>query len=282
MDITQLLLQTKLPDNKPLSNITPDTFSINQETKHVTPPSTNRSRDYLQEFRQKQISKLIAQWLNSKNPNKKVFSATEVIECPKQTWYKLKGKITKDMLDLEKFFYLVDVYARMGDTVHNYIYKTLEFQFTEKKIVDEENHISGKYDIYDNGTLIDIKSSLHPYDVSPQLSVYYYLVTQVEKLPVQKVYVWWVLKDKLEEYDIENLKILYPKYLHRAKSLYTALKYDNFPESLGTDEKSCKYCPLESWCKGKTRKVVVEKQNTYSQVTQDQDLNKKDDIIFLL
>ena len=279
----QLLLDTKIKSTIHKKELKVDLNDLETKEKPKPPIVKNlqeNSRDYLQEFKDIMINRLANRWLNTKNEKKEYFSATEIIECPKQTWYKLKGKITKDMLDYDKFFYLLDIYARMGDTVHNYIYKTLEFEDTETRIVDKENRVSGKYDIYDKGTLIDIKSSMNPYDVKPQLSVYYYLVNHYKKLPVNKVYVWWVLKDKLEEYNIQDLEELFPKYLNRAKMLYTALQENDYPESLGIDDKSCKYCPIESWCKGQKpkQKILGDSKERTKMTTSE----KKDDIIFLL
>ena len=269
-------------EDKPL--VTNDKIRyVDNKTKQQT---QLENRDYIKELKQKLISRLVSRYINYK-PTKQLeyFSATTITQCPKLLWYQYKGKITEDMIDKNKLFYLLDIYAKMGDTVHSYIYKTLEFESTEEYIVDKDNHLSGRYDIYDQGNLIDIKSSQTVTDVSPQLSIYYYLVSVYLNKPVKHVYVWWVLKDYLQELDISKLKQLYPLYIQRAHNLYKALSYDDYPHDLVPEDYTlCEYCPIEKWCKSSSIKLTNNKKSTQnsSNNTTNPTPPKPSDIDFLL
>lgn len=302
-DINSILLSTKIKEDK-FKNENNETIQENedavtqdiklqnkieqQEEKELIPNNiiaTNTNRDYINEFKNIMVKKQVSALLNSKT-NKRIFSVTEIIKCPKFLWYSYKGKITKDMIDYGKIFHLLNLYGVMGTAAHNFIYKNMKFETIEFKITDKTNHIVGKYDTLDHGHLIDIKSSYEKYDVSPQLSLYYYLAAVHDNVHINKVSVWWVIQDKMEEYDIGKLKELYPVYLKRANNLYEELKKQNYNKDiLGIDENYCKYCLLKKWCKNndipsKTKRTNNDTKNENKKPTKE--IKSDDDGIMMM
>jgi len=227
-----------------------------------TPPRQldTSQRDFISELKQKLTNKIVKEWTTPRRL-KKTIAVTDIIQCPKQVWYKYKGRIKPEWLDYDKIFYLLDVYAQIGNTVHDYVYKTLNFDYTELTIIDSDNHIEGRIDIIDGSTLLDIKSSRKEYDVRPQLSLYYYLATHVKHIHINKAGVWWVLLDKITYIDVGELKNLYTRYVSRANRLWEALRLDDYPEDLGTDTTSCQYCLIESFCKSQQKVNQSESEN---------------------
>jgi len=230
----------------------------------------HQQRNFIDELKQKLISRIVQEWTTPRKL-KNTIAVTDIIQCPKQTWYRYKGRIKPEWLDYNKIFYLLDIYSQIGNTVHEYIYKTLTFDYTELTIIDSENHIEGRIDIIDGSILLDIKSSRSEYDVRPQLSLYYYLATQVKQLCIDKVGVWWVLLDKITYIDVSELKRMYPKYVERANKLWEALQLNTYPVDLGVDTSSCQYCLIESFCKSQ-EKVTQTKTEELGRTKQHDDI----------
>lgn len=227
----------------------PDTLTSHISTKDT---SNTNLKDIL---KHKLTKNIISSYIYVAQENKTIFSATELTVCPIQTWYKLKGRITEEMLDHSKIFYLLDLYSISGTAIHNHIYKVLGINDHDVTITDEKNRIKGKYDIYikESGTLIDIKTSTNISDsYKGQMSIYYYLLKHYKKYPVHHVILWWVMRDTEVYLDLEELEELYPKYIERAHNLYKSLKYNNLPlDLIQPDFSSCKYCLIENYCRKK-------------------------------
>lgn len=212
--------------------------------------------NYLLELKYKLIWKIKKQWLTP-NPNKKYLAVTEVAGCPMQVWLKLSGNIKEEDLDQSKIFYLLDVYARIGDTVHNYIYKHMKFDHTEKYVKDDKHMIRGKFDIIDKGNLIDLKSSMNKSDCSGQLALYLHLA-RLNGYEINRTFIWWVMQDELEEYDIHYLEIIIEDYLERAKVIRESLKTNTPPKIV--DESQCKYCLVKRKCDSIRQAQTINKE----------------------
>jgi len=267
--LTELLKETII--NLPNIPLKVDTLKCQLPPKQLS----SSHRDYISELKQKLTNRIIREWTTPRKL-KETIAVTDIIQCPKQTWYRYKGKIKPEWLDHDKIFYLLDVYAQIGNTVHNYVYKTLNFDYVELTITDSKNHIEGRIDIIDNNTLLDIKSSRNEYDVKPQLALYYYLATQIKNIDIANAGVWWVLLDKITYVDVNELRDLYPRYVERANKLWEALRLDTYPEDLGVDTSSCQYCLIESLCKSHQNVVSQSKTEKLDRT------NPHNDIILLI
>ena len=157
-----------------LSQIKQSKESIEQSIK-INSSKEKHPKNYLYALKHKLTQSIIKEWITG-NPNKKLLSVTEVIVCPYQTWSKLSGMLTKEDIDEESIFYLLRFYGWIGDTVHKKVYSMFNFEYSEIDLKDEANYLRGRFDILDQGNLIDIKSSLNKSDVSPQLALYVHLL----------------------------------------------------------------------------------------------------------
>ncbi len=220
----------------------------------------NKIRNVKEEFKNKLIESTINEW--STIVKKNHFSVTEVINCPLQVWLRRKGLITRNDIDIDKIFYLLNVYGIMGTSVHNYIYSIIKLNNTEKQLEDKSLNLVGKYDIIENNELIDIKSARKKTDCSKQLSLYLHLL-KINGFNIKSAKIWWVLLDEYEPYDVGYLDALSKQMIKQIQYLNDCLNNNIVPTFL--DYSSCQYCLVENMCKQKYRnKSTQTTNNNYS------------------
>jgi len=191
---------------------------------------------------EKQVERLLKAW-----PTKNLFAVTELTGCVFQTYLRLSGEVKEHEIDKDKLFYLLDIYGRMGDAVHNYIYSLNVFKDKEISFKDNTNHINGRIDglTYD-GTVWELKSGKVSGSEIKQIALQYHL-TKVNNFPVKEFKVWWVIKQKIAMYPKEELDTYIPDLLHKSNKLFESLHTQVAPVEL-IDESECNYCAIKTTC----------------------------------
>lgn len=233
-----------------------DSFSDDESVasqKQTTQPYNQSNMDAIpqldpyQTLRIEGVKKQVSQWLKPWR-NKQLYAITEVTGCILQTYIKLSGILKPEDLDTSKFFYLLDVYGRIGDAVHNYVYNYYKFKEVELMLEDPVNHVRGKIDglTYDN-VIWELKSGKVSGSEKKQVALQHHLL-RLHNIEVKEYKVWWILQQKIETYKPEELDPIAEELLHKTNMLYQSLQTLTPPIDL-VDETQCKYCPVHIVCK---------------------------------
>ena len=228
-----------------------NTLNIENNIQNII--SNTITRDYYNEFKELSIQKTIEDFLNYKI--KDYISVTKLICCPMQNWLVTTERVNVNYIEKDKIFIPLILYGSMGSFLHDKIYQILNLQEnTENRLRDDEEKISGKYDILNNKTLIDIKTTVNKYaEYKDQMSLYYHLCNY-NNIELDKIDIWFVLQNKVVTYDLDDLKPLIQVYLSWNKDLRNSLKNDTPPKIY--DLKQCKYCLIEKFCKSKILHLI--------------------------
>ncbi len=247
----------------PFSNqVRKENLIVNNQEISITPPvitdeaQISLSRDYKKELENIAVDKVINDWLTFRF--RENISVTTAIMCPVQMWMRGTGKLTKEHLETDKIFTALPLYSYIGDVVHQYVYDILKIDKSkhETKLIDNKEKISGKFDIIDNGVLIDIKTSIRERDNSPQLAMYYHLC-KVNNIKIKTAKIWYVLQSKMVEYDLKELDSLIPVYLSWAQELRRSINNNTLPRIF--NNKDCQYCLIEKLCNERLRYPYVNR-----------------------
>jgi hypothetical protein len=209
-----------------------------------------------EELRQKGITKLIEQWTKPW-PNKQIFAVTEITGCILQTYFKLKGLSPSD-IDESKLLFSLDLYGRMGDTIHDQVYKTINFKYKEILLTDQINHVRGKLDgITHNGIVYEIKSGKEYGTEYKQLALQYHLC-KVNNVPIRGYKVWFPLTGIVRTFDEDFLEKQRVDLIYKANLLYMSIT-TNIPPLDAKDTSQCNFCPISKYCSERSKN-----SNTFS------------------
>jgi CRISPR/Cas system-associated exonuclease Cas4 (RecB family) len=233
--------------NKPI-HIEPNITKPDEKVTILSFGKKSVERHYIAEFNQAMIRSQVESYLSYKV--KDYISVSVAIKCPLETWLIHTESVTSNNIDYDKVFSLLDLYAAMGNTVHQYVYDTIPIENADKiTLVDNNLKIRGRPDIVENGVLVDIKSARKEQDHSAQLSLYYYLCS-VNNIFIKEAKIWYVLLNREVSYPIKRLESIYPTYLKNAEILWNSIHTNNPPPPT-SDKSDCEYCLLTNYCREK-------------------------------
>ncbi len=244
LSISDLLNQLSNTENNS-SNIVTETKIPKQQVA-----IQNKAADPYSQLRIVGIEKALSSWLKPW-PTKNVFAITEVTGCLLQTYIRLKGLVNPQNLDISRLFYLLELYGKIGETVHKYIYDNFQFKQIETMLTDKENHVGGKIDgLTEDNILWELKSGKVNGHEENQIILQYYLLRKFN-YDIKEINIWWILQQKISKFKQEDIEPKIDQILQRPNILYKSLQ-TNIPPIEFKDLNDCKYCPAYKICQSLT------------------------------
>lgn len=204
----------------------------------------------------------IIQFLKQKNGIKKVFnskqySVTELLKCPRETFYKKQHVSTEEIVDSSISGMWCSVRGQfLHQMTHAYTWNELECEHLVTLSDGSVSTIVGRLDMYDEKTktILDLKTSndivwkakneilIKPEHIK-QLQIYYTIFSKI--IPIENLYLIYADMTDIITYDIP-IKDRTKWIVSRIEQIQFSTKYDIIPN--GEVNEKCGFCKYQTKC----------------------------------
>ena len=209
-------------------------------------------------------SKLIEEHKTRQSYERPYISCSELYNCIRQNYYSRKRYQT----DLKKQYHFSYLYLiqKVGNKIHDIFQDLYDFTEVEKTIVSEKYKVKGRVDALTSTTLHEIKSidpdkfkNKYIKDHYHQGVIYAEILINEYDYPIDTISITYVLRNlkKIRVFELPINEKIAKSFLERAPILLTALEANQVPETIGTTNENCNYCPYKNYCQKDGYKTII-------------------------